>query len=317
MARPLRIEFEDAFYHIIQRGTERKNIFLEDLDKKKFLSYLEFANTAYNAIFHAYVLMDNHYHLILQTPRANLSKIMHYINTSYAAYFNSKRKRVGPLYQGRFKAIIIQHDEYLHYLSRYMHLNPVRANAVKDPMQYQWTSYKCYISSASSPKWLTTGLILSMLDTNTPKAKRLYKQFVLDGVGKEEEIIKENTIKGLVLGDNDFFEYIVSNFIDEKKTDVEIPLLKEIKRLKEPTLDHIKQTVYNDGSLDNRLKRRLSLYLSRKTTQKTLNEIAEFHGKITDAGVSRAARRVQQDRGEDKALNRMLAEIEERVFVKN
>ena len=147
MARQLRIEYEGAFYHIVQRGIERKDIFISDKDKEKFLSYLNGSFVKYRAIFHSYVLMNNHYHLILETPRANLSKIMHYLNTSYAAYFNTKRRRVGPLYQGRFKAVLVQQDEYLHYLSCYIHLNPLRAGVVKSPQEYSYSSYNFFISS--------------------------------------------------------------------------------------------------------------------------------------------------------------------------
>lgn len=206
MARPLRIEYEDAFYHVTQRGIERRNIFSEDTDKDKFLSYLDQAHTAYRAIIHTYVLMSNHYHLILQTPKANLSKIMHFLNASYATYFNIKRKRAGPLYQGRYKAILVQQDEYLHHLSRYIHLNPVRINIVKDPKEYPWSSYKYFISNQKPPRWFDIGFILSMFNKNPIEAKRLYRQFVLDGIGKEKEIIEENMVSSFVLGGIDFLE---------------------------------------------------------------------------------------------------------------
>ena len=124
MARSLRIEYENAFYHIIQRGIERRNIFDLDKDKDRFFYYLERTHIAYGVIIHAYCLLNNHYHLILETPRANLSKALHCLNTSYAAYYNTEHKRVGPLYQGRFKAILVEADGYLHYLSSYIHLNP-------------------------------------------------------------------------------------------------------------------------------------------------------------------------------------------------
>ncbi|MDP8258928.1 MAG: transposase [Candidatus Aadella gelida] len=173
MARPLRIEYEGAFYHIIQRGIERKHIFLDDKDKKRFLTYLESANTAYQAVLHSYVLMDNHYHLILETPCANLSKIMHYVNTSYAVYYNARHRRVGSLYQGRYKSILVQAEEYLHYLSRYIHLNPLRANIVNRPEEYLWSSYRYFSSEEKAPGYLDTGFILSMFDRKQKKAKRL------------------------------------------------------------------------------------------------------------------------------------------------
>lgn len=310
MARPLRIEYPGAFYHVIQRGIERNNIFLSDKDKEKFFSYLDSAYQTYRAIIHTYILMNNHYHIILETPRANLSKIMHYLNTSYAAHFNAKHKRVGPLYQGRFKAILVQEDEYLHHLSRYIHLNPVRIGISKLPEEYHWSSYSYFISNQKSPRWLNIDFILSMFDKNTSKAKRLYRQFVLDGIGTEKDIISQNTLKGLILGSHDFFESITAKFINSKD-DYEVPILKEIKKTKEPTMEYIKHLVEENVKNDKRLERKLSIYLSRKYTQKTLNQIAEFYGRIKYPGISQVFRRTETARGEDKKLNTVLLKIEE------
>ena len=315
MARPLRIEFPGAFYHVIQRGLERRNIFSSDKDKEKFLSYLDSAHTAYNAVFHTYILMANHYHIILETPRGNLSKIMHYLNTSYAAYFNAKRRRVGPLYQGRYKAVLVQEDEYLHHLSRYIHLNPVKAGIAKFPEEYHWSSYRYFTSKEKSPPWLNIDFVLSMFDDNISKAKRLYKQFVLESIGTEKDIIRLNTRKGLVLGDNTFLETIIDKFIH--KEDPEIHILKELKHRKEPTLEHIKQIVEENASANKHLQRKLAFYLSRRHTQKTLNQIASFHGKITDAGVSQAFKRIQIAREGDKELNKLLLEVEEKINLLN
>ena len=316
MARPLRIEFENAFYHIIQRGIERKNIFVSDTDKNKFLSYLDFCCTAYGAVMHAYVLMNNHYHIILETPRANLTKVIHYLNASYAAYFNTKRKRVGPLYQSRYKAILVQQDEYLHHLSRYIHLNPVRANIAKNPAEYPWSSYKYFVSNTTPPRWLNTAFILSMFDKVTSKARKPYKEFVLDAIGKEKKIIEQNTIKGFILGNDDFAENIINAFVIGEQ-DSEIPIINELKRRKEPSLEQIKTLVEENIKNDRRLQRRVSLYLSRKHTQKTLNDIAVFYSKIKDTGVSQAFRRTENARGEGKALEGLLVKLEKKLKVQS
>jgi len=126
MARPLRIEYPGAHYHITSRGNEQKDIFKSQRDREKFLEYLECATTRYGAVIHAYCLMSNHFHLLLETPEGNLSEIMRHINGAYTTYFNVKRKRAGHLLQGRYKAILVDADEYLVELSRYIHLNPVR-----------------------------------------------------------------------------------------------------------------------------------------------------------------------------------------------
>ena len=127
MARPLRITFPGAFYHVTARGNERKAVFKSIRDRQKFLEYLETATERYHAVIHSYCLMDNHYHLLLETPSGNLPQIMRHINGAYTTYFNSKRTRAGHLFQGRYKAILVEMDEYAKELSRYIHLNPVRA----------------------------------------------------------------------------------------------------------------------------------------------------------------------------------------------
>ena len=130
MSRPLRILYAGAFYHVTARGNEKKTIFKNERDRERFLLYAEAAVQRYGAVIHAYCLMDNHYHLLIQTPLANLSEIMQYINGSYTTYINTKRQRVGHLFQGRYKAILIDADTYAQELSRYIHLNPIRVGMV-------------------------------------------------------------------------------------------------------------------------------------------------------------------------------------------
>jgi len=309
MARPLRIEFPGAFYHVIQRGLGRKDIFASDGDKNKFFSYLNIAHMSYRAVFHSYVLMDNHYHLILETPDAPLSKIMHYINASYAAYFNAKYKRVGPLYQGRFKAFLVQQDEYLDHLSCYIHLNPVRAGIVTSPEKYAYSSYNSFISNTNPPEWLDINFILSMFDKKTSEAKNLYRRFVIENIGKEEDIIRQNTKNGLLLGNDEFFAHIKEKFIDTKE-ESEIPVLRAVKVRAQPSMENIRSKVERCVTNDKRLARCLSIYLSRKYTRKTLNEIASFFGAIKYTGVSQVWRRMEIRRGGDKKIERLLADLE-------
>ena len=144
MARQIRIEFPNAFYHITSRGNEQRAVFQGLRDREKFLSYLESATTRYGAVIHVYCLMDNHYHLFIETPAGNLSQIMHHINGAYTSYYNKKHERSGHLFQGRYKAILVEADEYAKELSRYIHLNPVRAAKVKTP---DYTTALLYIHS--------------------------------------------------------------------------------------------------------------------------------------------------------------------------
>ena len=146
MARQLRLEYEGAFYHITSRGNERKRVYFSRYDYDKFKEYLGEAQDKYGFRLHCYVLMTNHYHLLIETPNGNISKVMHYVNGAYTNYVNRKRNRSWHLFQGRYKAILIDHDNYLLELSRYLHLNPVRANIVAKPQEYRQSSYKSYIS---------------------------------------------------------------------------------------------------------------------------------------------------------------------------
>ena len=133
MARPLRIEYDGALYHITSRGNERKAIFRDDEDRVGFLEALQKVNERFNWICHAYCLMNNHYHLVVETPDGNLSKGMRQLNGVYTQYFNRKHHRVGHIFQGRYKSILIEKESYLLEVSRYVVLNPVRAKAVKKP----------------------------------------------------------------------------------------------------------------------------------------------------------------------------------------
>lgn len=160
MARPLRINYPGAFYHVTSRGNERKNVFKSKRDREKFFEYLESATQRYDAVIHAFCLMDNHYHLLIETPSGNLPQIMRHINGAYTTYFNVKRARPGHLFQGRYKAILVEIDEYAKELSRYIHLNPIRAKMVKTPEEYEWSSYRFYIGETKPPKWLYRDFVL-------------------------------------------------------------------------------------------------------------------------------------------------------------
>ncbi len=136
MARLLRVEYPGANYHVINRGNEREKIFKSDRDREKFLEYIERATERFSIIVHTYCLLSNHYHLLLETPELNLSRSIQWICISYIQYFNTKRKRKGHLFQARFKSVLIDADEYLTHLSRYIHLNPLRTKIVESLDEY-------------------------------------------------------------------------------------------------------------------------------------------------------------------------------------
>src|SRR5918995_620648 len=175
MARPLRIEYTGAYYHVTSRGNERKAIFRDDHDREKFLALLGRSAEEFYLRVHGYVLMDNHYHLLLETERGGLNRALRYLNGVYTQYFNRRHNRVGHLFQGRYKAILVEKESYLLELSRYIHLNPWRVKGSMDPMKYPWSSLGSYVGARAVPSWLTVKDVLSPFGS---KGKRGYREFV-------------------------------------------------------------------------------------------------------------------------------------------
>lgn len=163
MPRPLRIHYPHAWYHVMNRGASQKNIFKNNLHRNLFLELLKEANTMFNIHIHAYCLMDNHYHLLLSTPDANLSRAMRHINGVYTQRFNRINKKDGSLFKGRYIAKLIADDDYQLQVSRYIHLNPVTANIVKNPADFRWSSYRAYLGIDKKPSWLSINTILEQI----------------------------------------------------------------------------------------------------------------------------------------------------------
>ncbi|MBU2392325.1 MAG: transposase [Gammaproteobacteria bacterium] len=184
MSRPLRLEFAGALYHVTSRGNERKAIYLEEADFQRFLETVAQVCERYNWVIHAYCLMTNHYHLLVETPDANLSLGMRQLNGVYTQLFNRAHKRVGHLFQGRYKAILVQKDSYLLEVSRYIVLNPVRAAMVDHCIEWPWSSYGFTCHQQQAPEWLAVEPLLSLFASGRTEAVARYQDFVMQGVGK-------------------------------------------------------------------------------------------------------------------------------------
>ncbi|MEW5746485.1 MAG: transposase [Nitrospirota bacterium] len=202
MARPLRIEYEGAVYHVTTRGNERKPVFLDKEDRHLFLNLLQKVNERFHWLCHAYCLMDNHYHLVIETPEGNLSKGMRQLNGVYTQAFNKRRDRCGHIFQGRYKAVIIQKESHLLEVSRYVVLNPVRAGAVKSPERWPWSSYRATAGMEQPHAALTTEWILGQFAKTRRTAGRKYGDFVSEGIGNET-VWKQLTGQ-VLLGDEEF-----------------------------------------------------------------------------------------------------------------
>lgn len=185
MARPLRIEFPGALYHVTSRGDRREPIFDDDEDRLAFLRVLAEVVERFNWICHAFCLMTNHYHLVVETPDGNLSKGMRQLNGVYTQASNRRHHKSGHLFQGRFKAILVDKNRYLLELARYVVLNPVRAGIVAHPNDYPWSSYRAMMGKAPAPAWLATQGLLALFADSTPLARRRYARFVAEGMDKE------------------------------------------------------------------------------------------------------------------------------------
>lgn len=233
MARPIRIEFSGALYHVTACGDRREDIYEDDDDRRGFLEVLGRVVADFNWICHAYCLMTNHYHLVVETPDANLSKGMRQLNGVYTQYSNRRHGRSGHLFQGRYKAILVDGDGYLLELARYVVLNPVRAGMVRDPGKWWWSSYRAMIGTEAAPEWLATDGLLAACAKRRSTAVQRYMRFVADGIGAEPIW---NDLNGQAfLGDDAFVARSLRHA--GKRDDVNIP--KAQRRPPPPSLDAI------------------------------------------------------------------------------
>ena len=228
MARPLRIEFPGAWYHFTCRGNERNSIFKDDTDRKEFLSILKDSLEKYATQLHGYVLMENHFHLILHTPSGNLRHFAQRFNTAYTVYYNRKHKRNGHLYQGRYKAILIEKDSYLLVLSRYIHLNPVKIKKIKKLSlserieylrSYRWSSNLGYGLLRYRNDFMCYGDVLDYMGEDTKNGRKGYREFVEDGLLTDVESPFDDIKGNVVLGKSGFVDWVYENVLKSAKPD--------------------------------------------------------------------------------------------------
>lgn len=220
MARPLRIEFPGAVYHVTSRGNEKKAVFRTTQDRQRFLDILQQVNKRYNWICHGYCLMTNHYHLILETPEGNLSSGMRQLNGVYTQYFNTAHTRKGHLLQGRYKAFLIQKEGYLLAVCRYVVLNPVRARIVSKPEDYPWSSYLPTAGLSKPHLCLHTAWLLSQFGQRRGKSEKEYREFVAAGSGRKT--IWTSLHGQTFLGESEFIDTILQRFRNSEQS-LDIP----------------------------------------------------------------------------------------------
>mgnify|MGYP001812383862 CR=1 FL=1 len=238
MARPLRIEYPGAYYHVMSRGNRREDIFLSDKDRKVFLDGLADSCETYSIKLIAYVLLSNHFHLLIQTPQANLSEFMRHFLVTYTVRFNRRNCRAGHVFQGRFKSILIDEDEYLLPLSRYIHLNPIRTSRFKDAdyatkaeylKKYPWSTFAGYCYLRKRNKNIDYGWFLSTyFGEDTAKGRRQCREYVYHAIEGEIENPFEEVVHQSILGTQDFIDWVRQKL--PRKGQREVPSLTKLQQ---------------------------------------------------------------------------------------
>lgn len=283
MARKPRIEYPGAFYHIIARGNKREDIFLDQGDRIRFINKLSEYKKRYDFILYAYTLMNNHFHLLLETNDVPASRIMQGIIQAHTQYYNLKYDKVGHVFQGRYKAILCDRDNYLLNLVRYIHLNPVRAGLVTNPADYKWTSHRIFLGVEKS-ELVDKDFVLSQFSNSRAKAVRLYEEFVIEWLGEDKKDEFYKTIDKRFLGDEDFVTQ-VKDRIGEKQIRDEITLRDKsfadvVKKVKEITGVDNKALCGKSRSAEIAEARSLFVRLCLLYTNHKRKEIAGYLGRV-------------------------------------
>jgi REP element-mobilizing transposase RayT len=324
MARALRIQLAGSFYHLTCRGNERKAIYRDDTDCQTFLTKLQDSLRIYQVDLHAYVLMDNHFHLMVRTLRANLSEFMRHFNISYTSAFNRRHRRVGHLYQGRYKAILVDRDSYLLELSRYVHLNPVRiASQKKRPLQeqvrllerYHWSSLPGYWEVKNKQPWVMYDSVLEQID----HSRRKYREFIMDGIQRGYATPWDSVEGQVVLGERKFVERIKQH-IETKGTQREQPGMRQIQA-KAPGVV-LRAVAQYYGVEEKRLtgkrtglrdERAVALEMVYRHGGLRQPEIGQLFGGLDYTAVSRERKRLRDKSEQHSKIRRTLVEIESQM----
>ena len=295
MVRPLRLSFENAFYHITARGNRREKIFYSNQDKKVFLEKLQEMLMKYSMICYAYCLMDNHYHLFIKTTQPNLSQGIHCLNSSYTNWFRNKHQIIGPIFQGRFKSILVDADNYALNLSVYIHLNPLRTRIVRQLEDYPWSSYLDYLhlrkSNISDPSF-----VLNLIDNDTFKSIKKYREYMISSQDMKDPLLQ--SYHHIALGSGAFIERIKEK-IEDLGQRREIPSTRYISKhdvdiiiTKMTQVLNIERRMIFDKKRGN-FYRSLAIYLMKRFTPLSLSEIGELF-KMDYSAISQAAKRFEQ-----------------------
>lgn len=307
MARPLRVEFPGAYYHVMNRGLERRRTFLNEADHQSFLSLFEDISRRWQVKIFAYCCMPNHYHLLLQTPLGNLSRVMRHLDGLYTQRFNRRHRRDGPLFRGRYKAILVGADTYLLQVVRYIHLNPVAAGIVEQPSRYPWSSHRLY-RFRKPPDWLASVEVLEQFAD--PEA---FERFVAEGNSLSLAAFYDRRRWSPFLGDEGF----IAQTLAAARPTREHPRAQRTPQFPDiqTVVRHIclktgsdPQSVLRGGSGRRNLPRSLAIYAASRIAGFSHPEIRRFFGLGSDGAVTRASQRTADLIAEDPKLRLIIAE---------
>ena len=322
MARPLRIEYSGAWYHFTCRGNERNKIYQDDQDREKFLTILGESLEKYRVELHGYVLMTNHFHLLLHTPVGNLSRFAQRFNTAYTVYYNRRHKRSGHLYQGRYKAIVVESDNYLLALSRYIHLNPIKIKQVKKLKiseqidflkKYSWSSNLGYGLLRQRKEFVCYSNVLGYLGGDNKGGRRGYREYIEEGLLRDITSPFDDVKGQIVLAESGFIEWLYEKVMKRSKPD-KIEQRKSNELVDEISLEVIIETVCKIFDVKRRdiLKRRslsrevrmvcIDLCCKYGVYHKSLGEIGRELGGLTVGGMGQARRRLNEKLQVNKEL---------------
>jgi putative transposase len=324
MARPLRIQYPNAFYHVMNRGLGRQRIFLSDDDYQIFLETVKESCRYFDIRILSYALMPNHYHLLIQTPKANLDRAMRHLNGVYTQRFNRFRKTDGPLFRGRYKAILIQEDEYLRHLIRYIHLNPVCASLTQDPFKYPWASHKDYLKAKDQKNdkghtWLHIRLGLAFFHHQLNLACKAYREFLKGGIDSQTRSFYSRKKQNPIFGDPDFIEMIREKYIlGNQKFSTEIPekvfhsgqkKADEILKTVSQSFDVSIQALGRSDRGQTNYARLSAVNLTRELTGLKLTEIARIFGMSSYKTVGTSCWRLKNQLSKDTAFRRRYEKV--------
>ena len=320
MSRPLRIDYPNAWHHLMNRARRGTDLYVDKADYQQFIDLLQDTAELFNANVAAFCLMPTHYHLMIQTPDANLSRCMRHLNGVYTQKYNVSHGCDGTLFRGRYKSILVDADSYVLQLVRYIHRNPFEAGLVKRLDQYAWSSHKGYLSKARKWNWLYKDFVLQMLTEQISSQIRIYKQFMAQRQGEDLLRVFERKNQPSMLGSKEFISRVKNRFF-KKKVDKEVPASKRLAPEMERIISEVSR-YYGAGPTSLTAVRRgieneardVAVYLIRTMRSEPLMRIGAGFGLSRYSSVSSVVLRVKIKLQKDRKFKQRLAHIESNIL---